>query len=293
MAIQNLSNCGQITQKAIRSWNEYVDKFKDSSFCHLYEWRTIMEKSFGHKSYYLVAEERGEYRGLLPMFVVKSKIFGSGIVSIPFLDYGGICSDNEKVQHELLNKTIEIAKKEKVDYIEFRQKIPMQSDFCNNLEKVNLCLSLKRDWEVVWKNLKDKVRNQVRKAKKAGLQFEIGGIEKVNLFYQVFSKNMRDLGTPVYPKLFFENIMNEFYDNTEIFLIEFRDKIIGGALAFYFKNQMEIPWASSLRKYFKYCPNNFLYWESIKRGCKRGCSYFNFGRSTKDSSNYRFKKQWV
>ena len=55
---------------------------------------------------------------------------------------------------------------------------------------------------------------------------------------------------------------------------------------------MIVPWASSLREYFSLCPNNLLYWEMIRWGCKNGYQRFDFGRSSPDSGTYRFKKQW-
>ena len=51
-----------------------------------------------------------------------------------------------------------------------------------------------------WLALDRKIRNQVRKAEKSSLTAAQGGIELVTDFYQVFSRNMRDLGTPVYPR---------------------------------------------------------------------------------------------
>ena len=55
----------------------------------------------------------------------------------------------------------------------------------------------------LWKDTDRKVRNQVRKAQKEGLVVQEGGEELVDDFYSVFSRNMRDLGTPVYPKRLF------------------------------------------------------------------------------------------
>jgi hypothetical protein len=35
-----------------------------------------------------------------------------------------------------------------------------------------------------------------------------------------------------------------------------------------------------------------LYWELLKRSIERGQQVFDFGRSSRDSGTYRFKKQW-
>ena len=59
-----------------------------------------------------------------------------------------------------------------------------------------------------------------------------------------------------------------------------------------FKEYVEIPWASSLKRFNKFSPNMCLYWEAMKTGVSDGYRTFDFGRSTKDSGTYRFKAQW-
>jgi len=59
-----------------------------------------------------------------------------------------------------------------------------------------------------------------------------------------------------------------------------------------FKEKLEIPWASSIRKYNRLGPNMLLYWSCLEFGCDRGFRVFDFGRSTVAESTYRFKEQW-
>ena len=51
-------------------------------------------------------------------------------------------------------------------------------------------------------------------------------------------------------------------------------------------------WASSLRQYLALCPNVLLYWETIAGASRDGFRRFDFGRSSRDSGTYRFKRQW-
>lgn len=59
-----------------------------------------------------------------------------------------------------------------------------------------------------------------------------------------------------------------------------------------FKEKLEIPWASSIRKYNRLGSNMLLYWSCLEFGCDRGFRVFDFGRSTVGESTYRFKEQW-
>jgi hypothetical protein len=55
---------------------------------------------------------------------------------------------------------------------------------------------------------------------------------------------------------------------------------------------MEIPWASSDRRYDRLAPNMLLYSSVLEYACQQGCKVFDFGRSTVDTGTYRFKEQW-
>jgi hypothetical protein len=68
--------------------------------------------------------------------------------------------------------------------------------------------------------------------------------------------------------------------------------VIGGLVAVEFKDRMVVPWATCRKEYFALCPNMLLYWETIKSASAAGFARFDFGRSTRDSGTYRFKRQW-
>jgi len=57
-------------------------------------------------------------------------------------------------------------------------------------------------------------------------------------------------------------------------------------------SMLEIPWASTLRAANGMNMNMWMYRQILGFAIKQGYSFFDFGRSTKDASTYRFKKQW-
>jgi serine/alanine adding enzyme len=137
-----------------------------------------------------------------------------------------------------------------------------------------------------------KLRNQIRKAEKSGLQFVAGHLELLDGFYAVFTRNMRDLGTPVYSKSFFRNILEAFSESTRIFTVYHNTKIIAAGIGCWFRKTLEIPWAASINDYRILCPNNMLYWEAIQFAIRNGFNKFDFGRSTPNEGKYNFKRQW-
>lgn len=274
-------------------WNSYLMDDDKSTFYHLIGWKEVVEKSFGHPSYYLACKDADRIVGILPLSLIRSKIFGTSLISGAFGDYGGVCAVNDEIKINLINRAKELAIELGADYLELRNLNMIDScSLLADTRKATVILRLDNASDFLWKGLDQKARNQVRKANKSGLKIRFGGVESLSDFYEVFAHNMRDLGTPGYGFNFFKNIITIFPQTTELLLVELDGEVIGGAIATYFKNTMAVPWASSLRKYFHLCPNNLLYWEAIKLGCQKGYDYFDFCRSNLDSGSFQFKKQW-
>jgi hypothetical protein len=145
--------------------------------------------------------------------------------------------------------------------------------------------------DAYWKGLDAKVRNQVRKAEKSGVTVKWGREDRLDEFYEVFCVNMRDLGSPTHAKEFFAAVLRHF-PGASIGTAHREGRCIGGLFRILWKDELVIPWASTLKEERTYCPNNALYWEAIRFAFEQGCSRVDFGRSTRDEGTYKFKKQW-
>lgn len=274
------------------SWDTYIKRAPTANVCHQFLWRPVISRAYGHQPLYLMARSNGCVRGVLPLFLVKSRLFGKTLTSMPFLDYGGVCADDEAAAHLLLDKALDYAHEYGVDSVELRQYEPPAREGLLRLDKVGMRLDLSVGMDSIWHSFPAKVRNQVRKAEKAGLRAEVGGAELLDEFYPVFAVNMRDLGSPVHHRAFFSNIFVEFGQQARLVLVRDGRQAVGGLVCLFFRDTVTVPWASSLREYFAKCPNNLLYWEALRYSYERGARCFDFGRSSTDSGTYHFKRQW-
>jgi len=272
-------------------WEAFIERTPGAALAHAAPWMSVISRALGHQYRSLVAEHDGEVCGVLPMMLLSHWLFGTFHVSLPWLDYGGILAESPEVARALLDAATQQARADVAAFIELRSVQAAFSDLPARQDKVTLRLPLGES-DAVWNRLDPKVRNQVRKAQRAGLTCEFGREELLQEFYLVFARNMRDLGTPVWGITLFENILEAFPKTSEIALVRLGDKAIGGGLVLTFKDTVYMPSASSLRSYFHLCPNNLLYWEVIKRACDAGYRTFDFGRSTVGSGTYQFKRQW-
>jgi len=132
----------------------------------------------------------------------------------------------------------------------------------------------------------------VRKGQKSGLEVVWGGEELLGDFFEVFSSNMRDLGTPTYGKRLFRGILQRFNDRAELCVVRTGTTPVAAALLLHGWGISEVPSASCLRQYNPTCANMLLYWHLLMRSVERKHALFDFGRASRNSPTYRFKEQW-
>lgn len=274
-------------------WDSFVSSSENATFYHLSGWKSVIYNSFAHRGYYLAAvDDKNEWQGLLPLVHMQSRIFGNFLVSVPFVNYGGLLCKTDTVATHLLDEAEQIRQACGAMYVELRHSSRGVEYLPTKQHKVSMVLNLASDVDAQWKAFNPKLRNQIRKAEKSGLQLVIGHLDLLDGFYEVFARNMRDLGTPVYGKAFFYNILDTFQDTTRILAVRHEGKVIGAGILLWFRDTLEMPWASSISDYRSLCPNNMLYWGAIRFAVERGFRKFDFGRSTPHEGTYNFKKQW-
>lgn len=281
------------THAEAAAWNEFVLSVPEATGYHLIEWRRVIEESFGHPTYYLTAKTPdGSVRGVLPMVLLASRIFGRFLVSLPFVNYGGLLADSTERREQLQEAAIKQAQALDAEHIELREQEVISSSWVSSPRKVSMRLMLPGSYEELWKGFPSKLRSQVRRAQKEGMVTRIGGSECLNDFYDVFSRCMRDLGTPVYGKDFFAKILDVFPKEACICLVAYEGKPVAAGFLYGFRSTLEIPWAASDKRFNKLAPNMLLYSTVLDHACQQGFHVFDFGRSTPDSGTYRFKEQW-
>ncbi len=282
-----------------KSWDAYVDSRPDAAPYCRFAWREAVEQAYGHKACYLLAEEKGVMKGILPLFVFRIPFCGSTLVSLPFCDVGDVLADNHDTKKALLAETMALAKQFRVKGVDVRS---CQENLLGNeigdwhlsvqTGKVRLLLDLPGSSEELWNGFKSKLRSQVRKAEKNGLTFRWGDLGDLADFYQVFSRNMHALGSPVHSKEWIEKVFVNYGENVRMGLAFKEDQPVGCGIILYTKHTVSVPWASTLREFNRLSPNMMLYWNFLKYAADSGKKFFDFGRSTPNEGTYRFKKQW-
>jgi serine/alanine adding enzyme len=259
---------------------------------HRWAWKGVIEKTFKWPTFYLMEADEAGVRGILPLVWQKSLLFGSFLTSMPFLNAGGIVANDPAVERALVEEAVRIAGRLKAQYLELRHRNDLRLDLARRTDKVTVTLPVYPDEDTMWKALDTKIRTKVRKSKSQNLQAEFGGKEFLDDFYAIFAQNMRDLGTPVYAKDFFANIIEAFPDDTHLCLVRHDGTPIAASFLMGHRGRIEAVWSSSIRQYLSLKPNMFLYWNLFCFAGQHNYQVFDFGRSTVGSGTHDFKLQW-
>ncbi|MDY0131709.1 MAG: FemAB family PEP-CTERM system-associated protein [Desulforegulaceae bacterium] len=271
--------------------DEYIKSHKLGSVFHLTSWKKVVEKTFKHKSHYFYAEKGNKICGIFPVFEIKSLLFGHFFVSIPFAEIGGIIADNELIERKLFNSALEICKTKGGSYLELRNRAEKKGLLTKSLY-YTFKKEISFDHDKNLKEIPRKSRAMVRKALKSGLKSE-NGHHLIDDFYKILSLNYHRLGTPVFPKRFFKNFLEEFKENSGILTVKTeKNELAAAVLYFTYNNQMIPYYAGSDFTYRSYGPNDFMYWELMKLGAEKKCNIFDFGRSKVNTGSFSFKKHW-
>ena len=283
----------QATDDDHKAWDDFVASADTAESYHPYEWRKVFESVYGHRCFYLMARDSaGEVIGVLPLVHLKSKLFGNFLVSIPCFNYAGTLTSSDTVRSELIDAAWQVAEEIGASHVELRHRARVVADLPYRDDKFAMQLELPDSHDELWQGFSSKLRAQIRRPTKEGAIAEEGGVELLDDFYSVFSRNMRDLGTPAFPKKLFRSVCDSFPSTTRIFIVRLNDKPCAAGITYGFRNRLEIPSASSLREYNRVSVNMLLYWTVLQYAIRERYRMFDFGRSSRDAGTYRFKKQW-
>jgi FemAB-related protein (PEP-CTERM system-associated) len=275
------------------AWDAYVSATPNGTVCHLYGWRQVIEHAYGHRTFYLAALADGTIRGVLPLVLVTSRFLGRHLVSMPFMDYGGVVTQGgADVYNTLVAAALELAREHRAT-LSLRCVAEQGLDLALWLEKLTMVLDLGESEDVLWKRLPSERRNRIRKGQKNGLVVSFHGADAIDAFYKIFATNMRDLGSPVHSRGFFSHMFTHLSQYLRIVLVRYQGQPIGAACCFFYKDVITIPgWISALRPFFHLCPNPVLHWELMRFGIANGYRMLDLGRSSKDTGTFEAKRQW-
>lgn len=272
------------------AWDDFVKGCKDATFFHLSGWKMVIEKAFGHATFFLYAEAAGKIIGVLPLAQIKSKLFGHALSSLPFGVYGGIAADTPAAYEALDAAAQRLAASLDVDHLEYRNLKPRHSDWPTKDLYVTFRKTLAADVEQNMLAIPRKQRAMVRKGIKAGLTSQFDA--DVERFFPIYADSVHRLGTPVFAKKYFRLLKEIFAADCEVLTVSLNNDAIASVLVFYFRDEVLPYYGGGTPAAREVAGYDFMYWELMRRSTERGYRIFDYGRSKRGTGSFDFKKNW-
>jgi FemAB-related protein (PEP-CTERM system-associated) len=286
LAIEDFSS-RSLTPSERGLWTDFVAR-NSGNYCQVLEWQRVLAVSYRLETHFLMFFDAGIPVGLLPLAVIPS-LFSRKAVSLPFCNYGGLLVAGNFDKQRVLQSALDYLGARGIARIEFRDLRGLADG--KSSSEVTLLLDLPETQELLWKNVGDKARNQVRKAERAGLAAHWGPDQAGDL-YDIYAENMGRLGTPVHARAFVDGILDAFGERADVLTVRLGGQAVAAMLVLKHDDTWADPIASSRVEFKHLNANMLLYWEALRQAMLSGAKRFDFGRSKKESGTYRFKRQW-
>ncbi|HVZ08615.1 FemAB family XrtA/PEP-CTERM system-associated protein [Rhodopila sp.] len=278
------------------AWDRFVEATPAATFFHRTGWADAVQRAFGHTPHYIFAERDGAVTGVLPLIRVRTRLFGDTLISNAFCVYGGVAAVDDDSAAALVAEAEALRESLGVSAVELRDREPVTEAARGRgwIERPDLYVTFRKpidaDNEKNMKAIPRKQRAMVRKAISLGLTSVVG--TDAGALYPVYAESVRNLGTPVFSRRWFDTLMAVFGEDADIVTILNKDRPVASVMNFYFRDEV-LPYYGGGTSEARACAaNDFMYWEVMRRAADRGYRVFDFGRSKIDTGAFAFKHNW-
>lgn len=256
--------------------------------------RLALAKEYKLRAFELELDFQGESLSV-PVFL-KNTYFGSSsnlmIIGAGFDKTGELTIPNEQYSDfisQLIKELPELDLKTKQLELRTTQCLPFAMD---HSDKVELIVDLNKSCEQRLKDFSKSTRRNIRQTLQQGYSFKIGkDLALLKDFYQLYLKQMHEVGSLPHSWSFFENIHYHYQDSICLCVGYFAETPVVSALGFLSKKELYGAWMGLDPAYKK--DNVFLtmLWSIIEYCEQIGKSSYNLGRSSVNSKAYEFKQR--
>lgn len=269
----------------------YVAGHPDGTPFHLAEWSAAVAKGCGQQDRYLVAEGAdGAIAGVLPLTLVRSRLFGTALVSAGFGVDGGVLADDHSTASVLAEDAWRIAQAEGATSLELRGGLAIQGFHTNTDSYLGFVRDLAADDAAQLTAIPRKQRAEVRKSFDKGLVVAVDDDRAAH--YRVYAESVRNLGTPVFPKALFAAVLDAFGDAADILTVRHESVPVASVLSLYWRGTVYPYWGGGTEAARGLRANDAMYYALMNHARARGCTQFDFGRSKVGTGAAAFKRNW-
>jgi serine/alanine adding enzyme len=281
-------------------WDDRLESFAGAGIYHRQCWLRVIASSYPQAEPVAFAlENESGITAALPAFVVRSRLTGNRIVSLPFTSYCNPLYTEPADCSALVNAAIGSLQLHHASFYELRT-LEALPDGARALKKhayhMTHILNLEGGFDKVRRGISSNIVNNKKKAEKAGIRVRQAVTDQdLRAFYTVHAVTRKKQGFPIQPYAFFRNMVDFMgpSDHVRILLAELEGKVVAGIVLFCFKSRVSYEIGASLPEYLEARPNHLLLWTAVETACAEGRLSFDFGKSPPDNPGLvEFKRRW-
>jgi FemAB-related protein (PEP-CTERM system-associated) len=262
---------------------------------HLPAWSMAVARGCRQKSHYLVAERgNGEIAGVLPLTELHSPLFGRALVSSGFGVGGGILAERREAVPALAAAAWTLAGRLSCPSVELRGGAAPGAQWqVDETSYLGFVRALAADDAAELLAIPRKQRAEVRRSMDNDLEMRTGcHADDLDAHYAVYAESVRNLGTPVFPRSLFSEVLKEFGKAADLLIVRSRGVAVSSVLSLYWNGTVYPYWGGGTDAARALRANDALYFALMRHARERGCKRFDFGRSKTGTGAAAFKKNW-
>lgn len=281
-----------------KQWDNFLESHPDRNIFYTKEMITVYEKANKYNPAIVVAADENGIQGILVGLIQKEFKGILGYLSARCIIFGGplVQNDDPILLSKLLNKYDSKIRK-KVIYSQIRNLVlekPSKEKLkqCGYIfsEHLNIHINLNQKLIEFRATLKSKLRQNIRKAERKGLNFsELENDKDLQTGYKILHAVYRNAGLPLPGFSFFEHVYNSFVPTgkAKFFKAYYKNQMVGVRFVLIYNGLVYDWYAGSYKRYNKLYPNDYLPYKVIEWGIRNeNYHLFDFGGAGKPNIPY-------
>ncbi|MGE4430167.1 MAG: FemAB family XrtA/PEP-CTERM system-associated protein [Sphingobium sp.] len=274
--------------------DRWICAHADSTPFHRPAWITAVARGCRQRALMLVARREEAMAGVLPLSLITSRLFGRALVSSGFAVDGGILADDAATAQALADECWRLAQLHRCPTAELRGGVlPGEGWTEKSGAYLGFAKPLEADDEAQLLAVPRKHRAEIRKGLGKDLTIETGRDRRLlDIHYRLYAENVHRLGTPVFPKALFTEVLRAFGEDADILLASKDGQPLTTIFSLYHRGVCMPYWQGSALAARGMQSNEVAYFRLMGHARQRGCTIFDFGRSKVGTGPAAWKKTW-
>ena len=280
-------------------WDEFVDRHPLAGPFHHSSWARVLIDSYGYRPRFHVLDAGGVIQSGWPAMLVRSRLTGDRLVTMPFSDYCPPLIDSGPAAAALSRSVLEDAASLRAKRVEVRgwpSELAPPSGFVASHGYVRHVVDLSLGLDGARSNLSENARRSLKKSRELGVAARL--IERrsdFELFLALNLKLRRKHGMLPQPAKFFDAIWRHLIEPGRgyVLLAEHERQPLAALLCLRHQDVTLDKFAVNDETLQRFRGSHAATWSVIEREIERGARWYDMGRSDASAEGlHRFKAQF-